>query len=61
MDDFEDLLNSAKEKGIKIIIDLVINHTARVHEWFKKVLNNDPKYHNYYVFTKKMNNDIKPR
>ena len=59
MDDFEDLLNSAKEKGIKIIIDLVINHTARDHEWFKKALNNDLKYHNYYVFTKKMNNDIK--
>lgn len=58
MADFEDLLKSANELGIKIIIDLVINHTARNHEWFKKALNNDPKYHNYYVFTKKMNNDI---
>ena len=58
MAEFESLLNKAKEKGIKIIIDLVINHTSRYHEWFQKALNNDPKYRNYYVFSNKVSSDI---
>ena len=50
MEDMEKLISRAKRLGIKIIIDLVINHTSDEHEWFKKALEGDPKYRNYYYF-----------
>ena len=33
-EDLEELIEKAKEKNIKIILDLVINHTSDEHEWF---------------------------
>ena len=38
MADFDELLASAKERGISIIMDLVINHTSDEHEWFRRAL-----------------------
>ncbi|WP_207694834.1 alpha-glucosidase [Enterococcus sp. DIV0212c] len=49
MDDFQDLLKEAHELGLKIIMDLVINHTSDQHPWFlesKKSLDNP--YRDYY-------------
>ncbi|WP_316570219.1 alpha-glucosidase [Neobacillus sp. YIM B06451] len=34
MDDFDELLAAAHERGLKIIMDLVVNHTSDEHEWF---------------------------
>lgn len=50
MEDMECLLQKAKEKGIKIMMDLVINHTSDEHAWFQDVLNkeNSP-YRDYYI------------
>ncbi|KAI3349625.1 alpha-glucosidase [Clostridium botulinum] len=53
MNDFDELLNSAHEKGIKIMMDLVVNHTSDEHQWFvesRKSENN--KYRDYYVWKK---------
>ncbi len=50
MEDMERLISRAKRLGIKIIMDLVINHTSDEHEWFKKALAGDKKYKNYYYF-----------
>ena len=50
MEDFDILLETAHEKGIKVIMDMVINHTSDEHEWFKKALAGDEKYQNYYIF-----------
>ena len=50
MEDMEKLIGRAKRLGIKIIMDLVINHTSDEHEWFKKALAGDPKYRDYYYF-----------
>ncbi|MEG2924604.1 MAG: alpha-glucosidase, partial [Oscillospiraceae bacterium] len=36
MQDCEELLNTAHEKGLKIMIDLVVNHSSDEHEWFKQ-------------------------
>ena len=52
MEDMERLISRAKRHGIKIIMDLVINHTSNEHEWFKKALEGDEKYKNYYFFRK---------
>lgn len=52
MEDFDRLLDGAHQRGMKLIMDLVVNHTSDEHEWFKKALEGDPKYHEYYVFRK---------
>ena len=57
MEDLDELIQKGKEKGIKLIMDLVINHTSDEHEWFKKALSNDPKYKDYYIFKQGKNGD----
>ncbi len=52
MDDFDRLVGEAKQRGIDIIMDLVINHTSDEHEWFKKALNGEEKYKDYYIIKK---------
>ncbi len=56
IDDFKLLLKEAHKLGIKVIADLVLNHTSDEHEWFKKGSdpNNDEfkKYHDYYIWQK---------
>ena len=51
MDDFDELLEKAHAKDMKIIMDLVINHTSDEHEWFQEALK-DPngEYADYYLF-----------
>ncbi|WP_395318205.1 glycoside hydrolase family 13 protein [Fructilactobacillus frigidiflavus] len=51
MADFDELLAEANKRHIKIIMDLVVNHTSNQHEWFKQALA-DPKskYRDYYIF-----------
>ncbi len=50
MEDMERLISRAKRMGIKIMMDLVINHTSDEHEWFQKALAGDEKYRDYYYF-----------
>lgn len=52
MQDFEELVQEADKRGIKIIMDLVINHTSDEHEWFKRALSGDQKYRDYYIIKK---------
>ena len=50
-EDLERLIVEAEKRGIKIILDLVINHTSDEHEWFLEALRNpESKYRNYYIF-----------
>lgn len=51
MDDMKELIAKAKERGIRILMDLVANHSSDQHEWFRKALQ-DPygEYGQYYVF-----------
>lgn len=51
MADFDHLLAEAKKRGMKIIMDLVVNHTSDQHDWFQQALA-DPqsKYRDYYIF-----------
>ena len=52
MDDFKNLLAEAHKRDIRIIIDLVLNHTSSQHPWFKHA-NSDPTspYRDYYVWS----------
>lgn len=52
MDDFKELIAECKKRGIRIIMDLVINHTSDQHEWFLKSLEGNEKYKNYYFWRK---------
>ncbi len=49
MDDFDNLLKEAKKRNIKIMIDMVLNHTSIDHEWFQKALAGNSKYQDYYI------------
>lgn len=51
MNDFKELLSKAHEKGLRIVMDLVVNHTSDQHEWFKESKKNkDNKYSDYYIW-----------
>lgn len=53
MDDFNSLMDETKKRDIKVIMDLVVNHTSDEHAWFKEAISNpDSKYRNYYIFKK---------
>ena len=48
MEDFEELIAECEKRGIKVIIDLVLNHTSSEHPWFKAARRGDAKYLDYY-------------
>lgn len=49
MSDFDELLLKCHERGMKVIMDLVINHTSDEHEWFRKALENpEGEYGDFY-------------
>jgi glycosidase len=54
VEDMKEFIKLAHEKGIRVIFDLVLNHTSDEHEWFKAAC--DPshpehdKYHDYYIW-----------
>lgn len=50
MEDFEELVAKASEKHIKIMLDMVFNHTSTEHFWFQEALKGNEKYMNYYIF-----------
>jgi maltose alpha-D-glucosyltransferase/alpha-amylase len=52
--DFVEFAHAAKQRGIRVIIDLVVNHTSNQHPWFKEA-RQDPssKYRDWYVWSKK--------
>lgn len=56
MDDMDNLLKEAKERGIKILMDLVVNHTSDEHKWFIEAKKSkDNKYRDYYVWRDPVN------
>lgn len=51
MEDFEALLAGAHERGIKIVMDLVVNHTSDQHKWFVESRSSkESKYRDYYIW-----------
>jgi maltose alpha-D-glucosyltransferase/alpha-amylase len=51
--DFVDFANQAKQRGLRIIVDLVVNHTSDQHPWFKAArADKNSKYRDWYTWSK---------
>lgn len=51
MDDFDQLLDEAHERGIKVIMDIVVNHTSTEHRWFQESASSkENPYRDYYIW-----------
>ena len=53
MEDFDKLLSEIHKRDMRLIMDLVVNHTSDEHEWFQNALKDpESKYRDYYYFRK---------
>ena len=52
LDLFKRVLDEAHSRGIRVIMDLVVNHTSDEHKWFIESQNPDSPYHDYYFWRK---------
>jgi maltose alpha-D-glucosyltransferase / alpha-amylase len=52
--DFVEFTHAARQRGLRVLIDLVVNHTSNEHDWFKEA-RKDPgsKYRDWYIWSKK--------
>lgn len=51
MEDFDEMLKEAHARGIRIVMDLVVNHTSDEHKWFMESRKSkDNKYRDYYIW-----------
>src|SRR4051794_10982458 len=57
--DFVELVHQADNRGLRVIIDLVVNHTSDQHPWFQSA-RSDPNspYRDWYVWSEKKPNDL---
>ena len=61
MADFEELIAECNKRGIRVIIDLVVNHTSTRHSWFTQALSGSATYQAYYnISNTKPNNSWYP-
>ena len=52
--DFVEFMHQAKSRGIRVVIDLVVNHTSDRHPWFQEARSGrDSPFHDWYVWSKK--------
>ncbi len=49
---FKRVLDEAHKRGIKVIMDLVVNHTSDEHKWFEASRDVNSPYHDYYIWRK---------
>jgi maltose alpha-D-glucosyltransferase/alpha-amylase len=48
--DFVDLVHAADDRGMRIVVDLVLNHTSDRHPWFRAAREGHPRFRDYYVW-----------
>ena len=54
MEQFDELLEALHQRGIRLIMDLVVNHTSDEHEWFCQAhKDRNSKYHDFYIWKDK--------
>lgn len=52
LEQFKKVLDKAHELGLKVIMDLVVNHTSDENKWFTQGIDPESKYHDYYFWRK---------
>lgn len=52
LDDWKEMLEGMHSRGIRLIMDLVVNHTSDEHAWFVESRNKDSEYRDYYIWQK---------
>ena len=53
LEDWQEMIDGLHKRGIKLIMDLVVNHTSDEHVWFKEAIKSkDNPYHDYYIWRK---------
>lgn len=61
MEDFNRLVEETHKRGIKIIMDIVVNHTSTEHEWFKQAASSkDNPYRDFYIWRDGKQNGSEP-
>ena len=50
MEDAERMIREADKRGIGIMLDMVFNHTSTAHEWFRRAMNGEKEFQDYYIF-----------
>lgn len=50
MEDFEALVEEAGRRDMGLMLDMVFNHTSTEHEWFRRALDGEQEYMDYYIF-----------
>ena len=61
MEDFDEMLETAHSLGLKIVMDLVVNHTSDEHRWFQEALKGrDNPYRDYYIWRDPKENGEEP-
>ncbi|NNJ28465.1 alpha,alpha-phosphotrehalase [Lacrimispora defluvii] len=50
MEDLDHLISEAKDRDMRLMLDMVFNHTSTRHEWFQRALAGEKKYQDYYFF-----------
>lgn len=56
MDDMERLIRAFHDADIKLVMDLVVNHTSDEHVWFQKSASGDPEYRDFYHWSPQKKN-----
>ena len=56
MADFEQLVAEAHKRNIRIVMDMVFNHSSTFHEWFQKGEDPSSEYHDYYIWREQPTN-----
>ena len=60
MEDVEELIAEGKKRGIGLMFDMVFNHVSTRHEWFRKAMEGDPYYKDFFFFRKGKDNGAPP-
>lgn len=50
LDDFDELVAQAHARGIRLVLDMVLNHTSTQHAWFRESLNKQSPYREFYIW-----------
>ncbi|MGK0737534.1 alpha,alpha-phosphotrehalase [Yokenella regensburgei] len=56
LDDFDELVAQAKVRNIRIVLDMVFNHTSTQHPWFREALDPQSPYREFYIWRDEPNN-----